>query len=199
MHGSTVCLSLRNKSFCENIMSKADLTDAEIHRLLKVSKRITNPGARKRTLERHVQWDYEAESESFPVKKFAVFLRQSTRLKSSFSVGIRLLAGQNSVTLMRCNGYNHPHTNHIENERFDPQCHVHIATERYLSAGKPDDGFAEPTTAYNDLAGAFIYLVRHCNIRGIPPLKEEVVTASDYGDEQSEQASLFDQNEYRNT
>lgn len=180
-------------------MSKADLTDDDIHQLLKTSKRITNPGARKRTLERHVQWNYEAESESFPTKKFTIFLRQSTRLKSSFSVGIRLLAGQNSVTLMRCNGYNHPHRNHIENDRFDPQCHVHIATERYLSIGKPDEGFAEPTTAYQDLGGAFIYLVRHCNIRDIPPLKEETSTPSDHEEEQSEQASLFDQNEYRNT
>lgn len=172
-------------------MSKENLTDQEILELLEIPKRVTNPRSRKKELERHEQWDYEAESDTLPVKRFAIFLRQSTRLKSSFSVGLRLLSSDTHVTLIRCNGSSHPHKNHIEKERFEAQCHVHIATERYLSIGRKDEGFAEPTDEYNDMRGALMYLMQRCNISNLPLPKNGSTDLQTLDDLPNPQSSLF--------
>lgn len=99
--------------------------------------------------------------------EFALYTRQSTRLKASFSAGIRWLPrGEEGVMLVRCNGSSHEHTNAMEREVIAFQCHVHVATERYLSASKRDEGYAVSTSAYNDLPGALLHLIDMCNIMG---------------------------------
>lgn len=147
-------------------MAKDNLSDEQIAHLLRMPKVVTNPRARMKTLERQQQWDYNVESTSTD-DKFALFVRQSTRLSESFSVGLRHLKGEDSVTLMRCNGSSHPHRNHLEDERFSPRCHVHVATSRYLSVGKKDEGYAYATDAYSDVKGALRHLLATCNVAGI--------------------------------
>jgi len=71
--------------------------------------------------------------------------------------------------LMRCNGSSHEHGNQIEGTKISFVCHVHIATERYLSVGKRDEGFAKPTAGYNSAIGALRRLVESCNIEGLDP------------------------------
>ncbi|WPQ37779.1 DUF6978 family protein [Achromobacter xylosoxidans] len=152
-------------------MAKDNLSDEEIDQLLSMPKVVTNPRARMKTLERQEQWDYNVESTTTE-DKFALFVRQSTRLSASFSVGLRHLKGEDSVTLMRCNGPSHPHRNHLEDERFGPHCHVHMATSRYLSVGKKDEGYAYITDAYTDVKGALGHLLSTCNVAGLTVAKE---------------------------
>ena len=57
--------------------------------------------------------------------------------------------------------------------RFEFVCHVHQATERYLAAGKKDEGFASPTQDYKTLSGALHSLVKRCNISGLSTQPEE--------------------------
>lgn len=152
-------------------MAKDNLSDEQIEQLLRMPKVVTNPRARMKTLERQEQWDYNVESTTTD-DKFAVFVRQSTRLSDSFSVGLRHLKGEESLTLMRCNGPSHPHRNHLENERFEPQCHVHVATSRYLAVGKKDEGYAYATDAYTNVKGALGHLLTTCNVAGILIAKE---------------------------
>jgi len=95
-------------------------------------------------------------------------------LPESFSAGLRWLpkSGED-VTLIRFNGPSHPHANAIEGERFEFVCHIHQATERYLAAGKKDEGFALPTQDYKTLNGALYNLVKRCNITGLMTQPEE--------------------------
>lgn len=71
--------------------------------------------------------------------------------------------------LMRCNGSSHEHGNQLEGNKISFGCHVHIATERYLSIGKRDEGFAEAVAGYNNVIGALRHLVGLCNIEGLDP------------------------------
>ena len=130
-----------------------------------------NPNAREKIEGRHVRIDYRAVSTDGR-HEFAIFTRQSTRLSTSYSAGIRWLpAGSESVTLVRCNGSSHEHTNSIEGDKISYVCHVHVAMERYLSVNKRDEGFAEHTAAYADLSGAFLHLLELCNISGFDEIK----------------------------
>ncbi len=56
--------------------------------------------------------------------------------------------------LLRYDGNNHEHTNHIESTRIY-DFHIHRATERYQKSIYPDDGYAEVTGRYTDIDGAF--------------------------------------------
>ncbi len=44
----------------------------------------------------------------------------------------------------------------------------HRATERYQQSGLREDSFAEPTTRYQDLAGALLCLIQDCGFQ-MPP------------------------------
>ena len=147
-------------------MAKEDLTDARLSELITMAKRISNPGARERVEGRHLRMDYRVVSVEGR-HEFSLFTRQSTRLQSSYSAGLRWLRhGRESVMLVRCNGASHEHTNALEGDKISFGCHIHIATARYLSTSRSEEGFAEPTRAYTNLAGALSHLVEMCNISG---------------------------------
>jgi hypothetical protein len=148
-------------------MATEILTDAQISLLIAMPKRVENPGAKTRTVNKHTQRDYRVQSEDGK-HTFALFVRQSTVLPDGFSAGLRWLAKSGEdVMLVRFNGPNHPHSNKLEGERFEFKCHVHQATERYLAAGKKDEGYAEPSGEYKTLNGALHCLVKRCNIAGL--------------------------------
>lgn len=147
-------------------MAKEDITDDRLRSLLALPKRVINPRARMKVEGRHERVDFKVISLD-EQHEFALYTRQSTKLKSSFSAGLRWLPrGEESVMLVRCNGSSHEHRNVMEDEVIAFRCHIHMATERYLSTCKRDEGFAMGTDAYTDLPGALAHLVSVCNIIG---------------------------------
>ncbi len=154
-------------------MATTVLTDEDIEALLSISKHVGNSGAKFRTEGKHLRKDYRLTSGDGK-HEFALFVRQSTVLPESFSAGLRWLpkSGED-VTLIRFNGPSHPHSNSIEGDRFEFVCHIHRATERYLAAGKKDEGFAERSGEYKTLNGALHCLVKRCNISGLNTQAEE--------------------------
>jgi hypothetical protein len=46
-------------------------------------------------------------------------------------------------------------------------CHIHIATEKYLKANRKAEGFAMVTDRYQTIEGALHCLVTDCKISGI--------------------------------
>jgi predicted ATPase len=71
------------------------------------------------------------------------------------------------VMLMRCNGNDHLHPNRLEGEAIRDQCHVHLATERYILAGLRVEGYAQPSENYQTLDGALHELAHRANISGL--------------------------------
>jgi len=118
------------------------LTDEQIAAFLEMPKRVENPNAKARSEGRHSRRDFRVVSTD-GFQEFALFTRQSLLLPQGFSAGLRWLAKSgDSVMLMRCNGSDHPHANSIEHDKFEPVCHIHQATERYLAVGKKSEGYA---------------------------------------------------------
>ncbi len=154
-------------------MATTVLTDSDIDALLNMPKRVENPGTKQRVEGKHFRKDYRLVSDDGK-NEFALFVRQSTVVPESFSVGLRWLSKSGEdVTLFRCNGPSHPHSNSLEGERFEFVCHVHQATERYLAAGKKDEGFAVPSSDYTTVDGALHCLVTHCKISGLNTQADE--------------------------
>jgi hypothetical protein len=86
---------------------------------------------------------------------FRLIVRQSVLDPSDFSVilGYELPTTTAVFRLRRHNGDSHDHPNRIEGTKVRG-FHVHLATGRYQIAGFREDGYAEPTNSYADLAGA---------------------------------------------
>ncbi len=88
-------------------------------------------------------------------------------MEDDFSCGISWVSPSGEVlTLKRYNGPNHDHPNHLEKTRVGYNCHIHIATEKYIKANKKAEGFAEATKRYNSLDGALHCLITDCKISG---------------------------------
>ena len=148
-------------------MSIEALNQAEIDALIACPKRVTNPSSRSKTEGKHIRHDYQVASVDGH-HEFVIFTRQSTMITESFSAGLRWRSKTGEeVILMRCNGADHPHGNSIERSRFEPRCHVHRATERYLAAGRKVESFAEVTDAYRTLEGALHHLLKLTSISGL--------------------------------
>jgi hypothetical protein len=108
------------------------LTDNKIAQLLATPKHAENPQAREKQEGQHLRRDYRIVSVDGE-HRFALFTRQSTRIAEGFSVGLLWHAKTGEdLMLLRCNGSDHPHPNVLERERIEFQCHVHLATERYI-------------------------------------------------------------------
>jgi hypothetical protein len=89
-------------------------------------------------------------------------------MEDSFSCGINWVAPNGEcLTLKRYNGPSHFHPNHMEGTKTSYECHIHIATERYIKANRKPEGFAEATDRYVTLEGAFHCLITDCHISGI--------------------------------
>lgn len=46
-------------------------------------------------------------------------------------------------------------------------CHIHLATEKYIKANRKAEGFAEETDRYKTLEGALHCLLSDCNVKGL--------------------------------
>lgn len=148
-------------------MSLETLNDARIKELLTCSKQVSNPSAREKLIDKDLRKDYRVNSLDGQFE-FILFTRQSTLIPESFTAGLRWKSKTGEeVILIRCNGSDHIHGNKIEQTKFGPACHVHIATERYILAGKKVESFAEITNNYLTLDGALHYLVGYTNVVGI--------------------------------
>lgn len=154
-------------------MASEILTDAQINSLMEMPKRIENPGAKTRTEGKHTRRDFRVKSNDGK-HEFSLFVRQSALLPDSFSTGLRWLSQSGeALMLIRFNGPSHPHSNSLEGERFEFERHIHQATERYLAAGKKDEGYAEVTKEYKTINGALHCLIKRCNIAGLPTQADE--------------------------
>jgi hypothetical protein len=154
-------------------MSLLTLTDAQIQEFLTCKKRVENPGSKQRTEGKHVRRDFRVVSEDGR-HEFVLFTRQSTVIHDNFSAGLRWRSKTGEeVILVRCNGSDHPHGNSLERDEFGAHAHIHMATERYILAGKKAESFASPTAQYLTLAGALHELVRLANISGLQTQPDE--------------------------
>jgi hypothetical protein len=94
---------------------------------------------------------------------YRVIVRQSVHNLFDFSIILAHLSKTTNQVfrLRRYNEKSHEHTNQVERDRFYG-FHVHTATQRYQERGLKEDGFAEPTDRYSDLAGALDCLIADC-------------------------------------
>lgn len=151
-------------------MAFESLTDERIEDLLNCPKHIVNPQARSKNKAGHEQLNYRANATDNSGRKFEIYKRQNLRegMEDDFSCGISWVAPNGETfTLKRYNGPSHNHPNHLEKERLGYECHIHVATEKYIKANRKAEGFAVATRKFNTLEGAFHCLVKDCNISGI--------------------------------
>lgn len=134
------------------------LTDQDITDLLEEEKPLpenweTRLRPRRKQGVQHEERQLEVESTGG--KKFRLIARRNRQNTLDFSI-ILVYEDEEGrdYRLTRYNG-KHPsrHTNKYEkrqglpNESFDPDFHIHLATERYQLSGYAIDGYAETTDA----------------------------------------------------
>jgi hypothetical protein len=151
-------------------MAFESITDEKITELLNCPKRLTNPQARSKNKDGHEQINYKVSATDGSGYEFEVYKRQNLRegMEDDFSCGINWVAPNgDTLTLKRYNGPSHEHPNHLEKTKVGLNCHIHIATEKYIKANRKPEGYAEETTRYNSVEGALHCLVNDCKISGI--------------------------------
>ena len=155
------------------IMTILDLTDAKIQSLLIKEKVVVNPRARQKHEAKHTRQDFEVKSKD-GADDFRLFIRQSLVIQAGFSVGLVWISpSKEEAILMRCNGSDYLHRNRIEGSNFDEEFHIHIATERYVSAGLRAESYAEISKDYQNVNDAKHHLCRACNISGFEKDSDE--------------------------
>jgi len=148
-------------------MAFESMTDDRIDSLLKTPKRIINPAARMVPDANHDRQDYVVQSVDGS-ENFKVFARQNKTVNDDFSCGLMWVSpGGESMILTRYNGSSHEHPNKIEKNKISYDCHIHLATERYIKANMRPESFATKTDAYKTCEGALHSLVTEWNITGI--------------------------------
>ncbi len=99
--------------------------------------------------------------------KFRIMVRQSIHNPLDFSIILGFLKPNSNmlIRLKRYNGKSHQHQNKIEKTDKFYDFHIHLATERYQTAGqfKPEH-FAEPTHRYSDIHSAWLCFAEDCNV-----------------------------------
>ena len=144
------------------------LTDEQIATLLAMPKRLKNAGTKEQPEAQHLRRDYSVVSTDGE-QHFTLFTRQSIKVTNSFTAGLRWHAPSGGeVILMRCNGSDHRHFNSLEGQHIGLQCHIHIATERYIARNKKAEQYATATEAYNTMDDALYYLVNYAHIQDFP-------------------------------
>lgn len=159
-------------------MAFESITDVKIDELLRMPKRVSNPATRAKDKEGHRQLNYKVRATQNADYEFTLYTRQNLRLgmEDDFSCGLSWTSPNGEVlTLVRYNGSNHPHPNHLEGTRIEFENHIHQATERYIRANRKPDGFAERSDKYKTLMGALSCLLDDCNIVGISVSPEETL------------------------
>ncbi|WP_233235054.1 hypothetical protein [Bordetella sp. LUAb4] len=154
-------------------MSISDsLSDEFISYLRGVAKLVENPRARVTPKAKHVEKNFDVVSADRE-HRFRLITRQSTLIQKSFTCGLLWLPpGDAPVVLTRYNGADHPHRNPLEGEEFESQCHIHVASSRYIAANRKAEHYAEPTDRYSDLEGALRCLIADWSIRGLSGYKD---------------------------
>jgi hypothetical protein len=140
------------------------ITDALVESLISMPKSISNPSSRWRVEGRYKRREYDLMGPAG--ERFSIFLRQNVKpgMEDDFSAGIRFIAlDGNAITLRRYNGP-HDHLNRLERTRTGISSHIHLATERYYTAGLKPDGFAEATDRYISFETACQCLLSDCNV-----------------------------------
>lgn len=144
-----------------------EMNDEEIKRLIELEKVYNGGSIKWKSQRRSTRCDciiHSSEIDGY----FILYARQNEIDVDNYSCGIKLVSsGKDDITLLRCNGSGHAHTNTIEREDIDFECHIHIATERYAKSGYKIDHFAVKTDNYNNLQGAIEHLILRCNIKGL--------------------------------
>lgn len=128
-------------------------TDAEIAALIAEPKPIFMNEWRVTYKRNHREESMDIQGDAG--NEFRIIRRTNEFDELDFSIvlGVILPLTRQIFRLLRYDGNNHRHTNHIEATRlFD--FHIHIATERYQESDFPDDGYAEVTDRYTDIDGA---------------------------------------------
>lgn len=146
------------------------LTDVKIENLLKCNKQLSNPKAKFKEIEGRKQINYKAVALDGSNHQFEIYYRQNLRegMEDDFSCGISWISSNGEqITLKRYNGPSHNHPNHLEQTKTGYNCHIHLATERYIKANRKPEGFAEITDRYTSVEGALHCLIKDCNISGI--------------------------------
>jgi hypothetical protein len=152
------------------------LTDREIEDLIQEPKPLPanwqtrlrpKPKARYQHDERQLEVASEAD------RQFRVIARRNRQNQLDFSIILLFEDADGSeYNLIRYNG-RHPsrHTNRWEkdrglpNSRFDPDFHIHRATERYQRDGYDIDGYAEVANAYGDFGSAMEEFLDACGFQ----------------------------------
>lgn len=142
------------------------LTDAIYDALRTEPKRKTS-GTRAKEKMGHTEQQFDLASSEVPDRHFRLFIRQSLSNSEVFSVGLTLVRPEGDLILCRYNSGHHGHKNILEKERLPAECHQHILTERYVSAGLEHKGFAVLRTEYNSIDGALALLVEECNVANV--------------------------------
>jgi hypothetical protein len=148
-------------------MAFESLSDPQIERLLKMPKRVSNPAARMVLDANHDKRDYIVQSLDGS-ENFKIFVRQNKTVADDFSCGLMWVSpGGESMILTRYNGSSHEHPNKLEKQTISFDCHIHLATERYIKASMKPESYATRTSAYKTCEGALHALVTDCGITGI--------------------------------
>jgi hypothetical protein len=111
--------------------------------------------------------------------QFYLFWRQNTIDPLDFSVGLSYNFPDSNIkiNLIRCNGNGHIHKNKLEGTKFDGEFHIHKATERYQLLGLKAENYAEKSTEFADMEGAYKYI---CRIAHIEEKREGMMSLYEY-------------------
>jgi len=141
-------------------------TQNEIDNLIKCPKVITNPPKRVMTLDNgHYRNNMELKSEDGQ-HIFHVFIRENAKFAENFSIGLDYLPPEGeSICLFRCNGPHGEHSNDLTTTHHYA-CHVHVAKDYNINAGRKSELYAETTASYISFEEALLHFLNYCNIKG---------------------------------
>lgn len=148
----------------------ADLSDAEIARLIAIPKRsgkMPTPRPKdKRVNYREAEWPLSSDD---PDAVFSIIIRVNLDDPQDFSAILyyQPRGGGTAYRLLRCNGqHEHPvdsGSRRRRRQRFN-DFHIHRASEAAQDQGKDAEWYAAPTTRYTDVSGAIRELLRLASV-----------------------------------
>jgi len=137
------------------------LTGTAINRLLEEPKPAVQVAALvPPTREKRGHRENQVQVTGTQGSNFRLVVRELVRDPLDFSVTLAYeIPGSTRIfRLRRHNGASHSHTNKLEGTRLTG-FHVHMATERYQTAGFKEEAYAESTDAYESLSGAIEHML----------------------------------------
>jgi hypothetical protein len=142
------------------------MNDAEIQRLIRVPKRISEPPSRNWRLDlAQKRKDFRLVSEDGQ-DSFRAFARQSLVFPENFSIGLEYepTDGSDSVILLRCNGPHGDYNRAINPDHPHFHSHIHVATEAAMSAGERAEREATRTSEFVTSKEAVRYFLHAVNV-----------------------------------